>query len=632
MPSHVDSRAVQQEIARMLEKEFVPWMDHYFSSLSEAGKIDRIDRLELNLGTIRLEDLQTDFVRKLMEKLLEELPAVPDSEALFQSVEAAYNLQQIQRNGQSTDGTDAASIDTSRGFSDKEKVMFKDEATATENAQTDGEFSSGVTIVFGEPEETVLVPPAHFEPQTIVFSDDVQTYGSPETAAIDAVTETDISAKWWLKPPASDEPTEAELSRQLAANAAKETNSTQQVDNRFPENEESGRELDLLVFFLQTGCYPWWMGSKSPDQLAIAVKRLVQRKPETVRNTLRYWIRFGDVQRRLVTALPDDLLLECMYLVAGESEKERLHRYWSKALQIVVEIDAGKTKSDKWKTAMWQRLTALQSEVEFYPIELLQQLASEIAQKHRNQSEAQALEKLQSFGSAEIQVLCDLFGVPEKWADVLRLQAGGLSEFDTNARNMLPNTKNMVGEDLVFGHALPPSPQIDAFSESEKIYVDNAGLILLWPFLIHFFTHCGLMEEQEFRDVESRDRALWLTQYLVFGASYEVFEAQLPLNKVLVGMEPYATVTRPEPVTDQELEKIIGLLEAVIGYVPAWRNLTPDGLRSAYLQREGALSMRDGQWVLQVKRMTYDILLEKVPWSLTIVRLPWMEKLLFAEW
>jgi hypothetical protein len=123
-----------------------------------------------------------------------------------------------------------------------------------------------------------------------------------------------------------------------------------------------------------------------------------------------------------------------------------------------------------------------------------------------------------------------------------------------------------------------------------------------------------------------------LLQQLVIGSDTELFEPHLALPKVLVGMQPETSVNAPEVITNEQQLLMDELLTAVMEHVPAWKNLTVANLRKAYLQREGALSARDGQWLLQVKRETYDILLDKLPWPIQLIRLPWLDHLLVVEW
>jgi hypothetical protein len=173
---------------------------------------------------------------------------------------------------------------------------------------------------------------------------------------------------------------------------------------------------------------------------------------------------------------------------------------------------------------------------------------------------------------------------------------------------------------------------IDPFSESEKLYVRNAGIVLLWPFLERYLEKNELMVSGDFIHQEAREQACWLLQQLVIGPDTELFEPHLALPKVLVGMQPETPVNAPEVITNEQQLLMDELLTAVMEHVPAWKNLTVANLRKAYLQREGALSARDGQWLLQVKRETYDILLDKLPWPIQLIRLPWLDHLLVVEW
>ena len=53
--------------------------------------------------------------------------------------------------------------------------------------------------------------------------------------------------------------------------------------------------------------------------------------------------------------------------------------------------------------------------------------------------------------------------------------------------------------------------------------------------------------------------------------------------------------------------------------------MSVDGFRGTFLLRQGVLSTRDGAGLLRVERETYDVVLERFPWSWEWVKLPWME-------
>ena len=177
------------------------------------------------------------------------------------------------------------------------------------------------------------------------------------------------------------------------------------------------------------------------------------------------------------------------------------------------------------------------------------------------------------------------------------------------------------------------SPVNSTFSDVEKLYIQNSGLVLLWPFLPRFFNNLALIkDDKQFADADAAAKACLLLQYLAYGNDLEMFEPLLPLNKLLSGINLFDPVDIQAELTQDERDAADHMLRSVINNAPLWKTLSEDGLRRAYLQREGILSARDGQWLLQVKRETYDVILDKLPWAVSVVKLPWMENLIFVEW
>ncbi len=172
---------------------------------------------------------------------------------------------------------------------------------------------------------------------------------------------------------------------------------------------------------------------------------------------------------------------------------------------------------------------------------------------------------------------------------------------------------------------------LEPFDENDFLPLENAGLVIFWPFLQRFFTNLGLLEGKKFKDQAAQFKASRVMQYLVTGEQTPVFEGELPLNKVLCGI-PLIDPVWETQLTEEDQAIADGLIEAVIQKGPLWKNLSPDGFRRTYLQREGLLRSVDGRWLLQVKKETHDITLERLPWGFGTVKLPWMEALLFVEW
>lgn len=164
--------------------------------------------------------------------------------------------------------------------------------------------------------------------------------------------------------------------------------------------------------------------------------------------------------------------------------------------------------------------------------------------------------------------------------------------------------------------------------QSGGIYVENAGMILLHPFLPQLFHTLGMAEGGRLVQPE---RALCLLHFLATGQTTAP-EYQLVLPKILCGLPLNMPVEADVALTATELEEASALLAAVLRHWEALRNTSPDGLRGAFLLRPGKISLRHGDWLLQVETQTCDILLDPLPWAISAVKLPWMEKLLWVEW
>ena len=113
----------------------------------------------------------------------------------------------------------------------------------------------------------------------------------------------------------------------------------------------------------------------------------------------------------------------------------------------------------------------------------------------------------------------------------------------------------------------------------------------------------------------------------------EPFEFEQGMAKLLLGQAP----DDPLPVAAgllgaAEREEGVALLAAVVDNWPALGKTSVDGLRLSFLQRGGLLyPARDG-WLLRLQAESFDLLLDRLPWGISIVRLPWMRGTLFTEW
>ena len=175
----------------------------------------------------------------------------------------------------------------------------------------------------------------------------------------------------------------------------------------------------------------------------------------------------------------------------------------------------------------------------------------------------------------------------------------------------------------------------DLLAEEEEddraIFIGNAGIVLLRPYLPHYFERVGLMERLKWKSKKASYRGAHLLQYLATGDS--VFpEHHLVLNKLLCGLKTARPLETGIEYTDLELEVSESLLEAVISSWSALGNTSINGFRSSFLKREGKLLEKENHWELKVEEESFDILMNKLPWTIGQIKYSWMDKILQVFW
>ena len=184
--------------------------------------------------------------------------------------------------------------------------------------------------------------------------------------------------------------------------------------------------------------------------------------------------------------------------------------------------------------------------------------------------------------------------------------------------------------------SLPPlrasGSKLSPTEEEAGLYVTQAGLVLLHPFLSRYFDAVGLLEDKSFRDELAQQTAIYLLYYLTTKQT-DAPEYELVLSKLLCGWPLNEPVARTLDLPEAALKEGEQLLQTAIDHWQALKSTSPDGLREGFLQRDGKLSRSSsGNWKLRVEQKAIDILLSLLPWGLSMVKLPWMEKILIVEW
>ena len=206
-------------------------------------------------------------------------------------------------------------------------------------------------------------------------------------------------------------------------------------------------------------------------------------------------------------------------------------------------------------------------------------------------------------------------------------------------------TQNMTDEDSGTGEAdllktgnefldkeenTSPDP-VPGQIDEDGVFVVNAGIVLLHPFLSAFFRRIELVKDTVFVDPSAKQKALYLLHYLATG-QMEAEEHELVLPKILCEWPLYMPVKKEISIGSDGYEEALCLLESAVSQWEILKNSSVAGLREGFLKRPGKVFIKNENLYLQVESNSIDILLDHLPWNLSIIKLPWMKEILRVEW
>lgn len=574
--SPADADGIEHRLLPLFNKKILPLIDQYCSRLSPNEEPFRIERLELDIGSLDATRLEEDFAEKAMARLKIYFEQLIKTQASQQQLES-------------------------------KELLFK-KATLDQNT-----WQANSKQHYNNYENK---PHSHLE----LFRYFVETGSLP----------------WWADPATSG--------------LVNDTSNS--------ERTESPRG---------------WSNPTVQDPVGDSLRYLLEHTPESLINLMTRWVRQEDYLRRILrqvafsdwlalAALPtrippsafatmidklEDLLLP--YLPWRSMAPYRLREHLGLKLLTWAYLQPvdWQNPASFWKGLLLQ-LASVQHHIA--PDQQILVWRRQFKDKPRNGNELAAI--IGQLWESRKKEVVEKTSPPVSQADLLKLinrllvsrplptaletelqqmstqltgQALSIPELNRLARRLEQLERVLSAEPKL------PHPGPDAFSEADELFVHNAGLVILWPFLSHFFENLGLVKEKVFVDEAAAHRAAGLLQFLADGQP-EPVEYHCALNKILCGLDWDSVLDFGEPVTIAEKEAGEEFLHAVITHAPILKDMSIDGFRGTFLLRKGILKAGQGMWQLYVERETYDIILDRFPWSWTVVKLPWMEWAVRVEW
>jgi len=155
-------------------------------------------------------------------------------------------------------------------------------------------------------------------------------------------------------------------------------------------------------------------------------------------------------------------------------------------------------------------------------------------------------------------------------------------------------------------------------------YIDNAGLILIHPFLKHLFDNCHLFDKSN--EFSNPEVAAHLLHYVGTGREQD-YEHKMVFEKFLCNILINQPIDRNILLAEKHKNEAREMLRSVIINWDKMKNSSIELLHNEFLQRPGKITLKDDESPkIIIERKTQDILLDNLTWNISIVKLAWKKE------
>ncbi|WP_265429438.1 contractile injection system tape measure protein [Chryseobacterium sp. YIM B08800] len=167
-------------------------------------------------------------------------------------------------------------------------------------------------------------------------------------------------------------------------------------------------------------------------------------------------------------------------------------------------------------------------------------------------------------------------------------------------------------------------------TQDDGQYVQNAGLILIHPFIKTFFEHCDLIDLKT-QQLINPELCAHLLHYIATGKT-NAPEYDMVFEKFLCNIPMHQTINRHIKLSRKHKTQAKNVIESVQHNWSSMKKSSVALLQNEFFQRPGKLVVTDHDYTLTVEQKTQDILLKNLGWGLGLVKLPWKKKFMFVNW
>lgn len=423
-----------------------------------------------------------------------------------------------------------------------------------------------------------------------------------------------------------DENLTAALSRNIAEKVEQELKRQLEQKTTNVQNIEEVNSFEALLHYVRKGFLPWWWRDGKSHTSTVVLNKLFETQGlKTVLETFSKLRLNEDGLHRLSQMISPEHLTELLKThsnITGNKTDDLLEDMNAIGKQLVNQFDQSAffqlSKGVLVKTFLphkigWDLYKNLAALVDAKMDRTLgNDVLKELIQNLKTPAFKSLLLSLPEFKNA-VSLTSIFLELPFDLAKQSKTNSSS-----TNQEQTLTN-KDQSSED---------KHKKDDLEDGERAITYAGGLVLLANFLPTLFANLGLYKEGI---LHHKSIAIAIMRHLVFSLDkYE--EHEVILEKLLCGVSTDTFISTASILSvEQKLEADL-LLSSVIEHWAALKSTSISGLQEGFLQRKGKLQFNNKQWNLSMQRQTIDVLLDYLPWSYSMIKLPWMPKILTVKW
>ena len=379
------------------------------------------------------------------------------------------------------------------------------------------------------------------------------------------------------------------------------------------------KKSNTLIYYLLYGELPWWTTNKEETNSikdTIFHLNTIQKigKTKNFSNQFKRIIEKKIVQQRLINQFTNEqlaLIIASFQSIKSENNKEIIQK--NKLIHFLDQINDFVIKESFWKTIFNYLIENNPKQIALF--------------FHKNET---VFKKHKWDFEMFIVQINDFISFNHNIKDLQKI-ADEKQFFDKEIKNErnFNSKKDAIKESEKTEEI---SEQLDEIVNNKKtvFYIQNAGLLLLHPFIKELFKSCQLIDENN-TTIVNKEVATHLLHYVATKKECD-YEHNMLFEKFLCGLPIGYPIKREIKIPEAYKLEAEEMLSSVVKHWTALKSTSSAIVRNEFLQRDGKLDLQESNPKIYIERKTQDILLDRIPWNISIVKIPWIEKLIYTEW